>query len=75
MALPVGTSGRRCDHWQGVLYPPGTPVRQRLEYYLRRYQTVEVNAACYRWPRNATFAGWCQRLPDHFPCRRRRRGA
>ncbi len=66
MAVYVGTSGWSYDHWQGVLYPPGTPVRRRLDYYLQRYQTVEVNATYYRWPRDATFANWAQRLPEQF---------
>jgi uncharacterized protein YecE (DUF72 family) len=66
MAIHIGTSGWSYDHWQGVLYPPNIPVRERLGYYVRRYQTVEVNATYYRWPRDTTFAGWFQRLPDGF---------
>jgi uncharacterized protein YecE (DUF72 family) len=66
MAIHVGTSGWSYDHWQGVLYPPDTPVRERLGYYVRHYQTVEVNATYYRWPGDVTFAGWFQRLPDGF---------
>jgi uncharacterized protein YecE (DUF72 family) len=66
MAIHIGTSGWSYDHWQGVLYPPGTPVRERLTYYIQRYQTVEINATYYRWPRDATFAGWFQRLPNGF---------
>ena len=63
----IGTSGWSYDHWQGVLYPPDTPVRERLDYYLRRFQTVEVNATYYRWPPDTTFALWSRRLPDGFP--------
>jgi uncharacterized protein YecE (DUF72 family) len=66
MAIHVGTSGWSYDHWQGVLYPPGTSVHDRLDYYLQRFQTVEINATYYRWPRDRTFAGWFQRLPDGF---------
>ena len=25
MAVHIGTSGWSYDHWDGVLYPPGTP--------------------------------------------------
>jgi uncharacterized protein YecE (DUF72 family) len=66
MSVHVGTSGWSYDHWDGVLYPPGTPQRARLELYVRRFRTVELNASFYRWPRPATFAGWKQRLPDGF---------
>jgi uncharacterized protein YecE (DUF72 family) len=49
-----------------VLYPPGTPPRDRLAHYVRRFDTVELNASFYRWPRTATFAGWRRRLPPGF---------
>ena len=64
--LWIGTSGWSYDHWHGVLYPHGLPVGERLDYYLQRYPTVEVNSTFYRWPPDATFARWRQRLPDDF---------
>jgi uncharacterized protein YecE (DUF72 family) len=66
MAIHIGTSGWSYDHWQGVLYPPATPVRERLGYYVARYGTVEVNSTYYRWPPDATFAGWRRRVPPTF---------
>ncbi len=65
-ALWIGTSGWSYDHWHGVLYPHGLPVADRLDCYLQRYPTVEVNSTFYRWPPDATFARWFQRLPEHF---------
>ncbi len=64
--MHVGTSGWSYDHWDGVLYPPGTPPRDRLAHYVRRFDTVELNASFYRWPRTATFASWRRRLPPGF---------
>ena len=66
MTVHVGTSGWSYDHGDGVLYPPGTPPRQRLEHYLREFGTVELNASFYRWPAESTFASWRRRLPDGF---------
>jgi uncharacterized protein YecE (DUF72 family) len=66
MTWHIGTSGWSYDHWQGVAYPPYTPVRDRLGLYLARYDTVELNASYYRWPSDATFAGWASRLPPGF---------
>src|SRR5438046_641161 len=66
MAIHIGTSGWSYDHWQGVLYPNPTPVCARLDYYVQRFQTVEVNATYYRWPRDSTFAHWRERVPDRF---------
>ncbi len=62
----IGTSGWSYDHWQGIVYPHGTPDRLRLDYYLPRYSTVEVNSSYYHWPRDATFANWRERLPEGF---------
>ena len=62
----IGTSGWSYDHWQDVLYPAGTPSRSRLEIYTSEFATVELNASFYRWPRDTTFAGWRERLPDGF---------
>jgi len=64
--LWIGTSGWSYDHWHGVLYPHGLPVGDRLDCYLQRYPTVEVNSTFYRWPPDAAFVRWHQRLPDDF---------
>jgi uncharacterized protein YecE (DUF72 family) len=64
--IRVGTSGWSYDHWDGVLYPPGLPAWERLGRYVQEFDTVELNASFYRWPRESTFAGWRRRLPDGF---------
>jgi uncharacterized protein YecE (DUF72 family) len=66
MAIHIGTSGWSYDHWESVLYPPGTPPRNRLGLYVQRFGTVELNSSFYRWPRESVFAGWRRRLPDGF---------
>lgn len=64
--IRIGTSGWSYDHWTDVLYPEGTPVAKRLARYVEAFDTVELNASFYRWPRDAVFAGWRQRLPAGF---------
>jgi uncharacterized protein YecE (DUF72 family) len=66
LAIHIGTSGWSYDHWEGVLYPHKTPLIKRLNYYLEKYKTVEVNSTYYRWPRDTTFAGWYEKLPENF---------
>ncbi|MBA2443881.1 MAG: DUF72 domain-containing protein [Nocardioidaceae bacterium] len=66
MAVHIGTSGWSYDHWDGVLYQPGTPARDRLGQYTQRFQTVELNASFYRWPKHSSFASWRRRLPPGF---------
>ena len=62
----IGTSGWSYNHWENVLYPPGLPVGERLGRYTARFDTVELNASFYRWPREQTFASWRRRLPEGF---------
>ena len=64
--IRIGTSGWSYDHWVGVLYPERTAVSARLARYADEFTTVELNASFYRWPKESTFAGWRQRLPDGF---------
>ena len=64
--IRIGTSGWSYDHWTDVLYPAGLPVSKRLARYVEVFDTVELNASFYRWPRDAAFTGWRQRLPDGF---------
>ncbi|MFH5877481.1 DUF72 domain-containing protein [Arthrobacter sp. NA-172] len=66
MGTHVGTSGWSYDHWDHVLYPAGTASRNRLGYYVQKFNTVELNASFYRWPRDASFASWRRRLPEGF---------
>lgn len=66
MVIRIGTSGWSYDHWTDVLYPPGLPVAKRLARYVEEFDTVELNASFYRWPKDTAFAGWRQRLPDGF---------
>lgn len=66
MTAHVGTSGWSYPHWDGVLYPSGTPAAQRLGLYTQRFGTAELNASFYRWPADRTFAGWRRRLPEGF---------
>ncbi|MGE2722589.1 DUF72 domain-containing protein [Mycolicibacterium celeriflavum] len=66
MVVRIGTSGWSYDHWKDVLYPAGTPTAKRLARYVEEFDTVELNASFYRWPKDSAFAGWRERLPDGF---------
>lgn len=64
--IRIGTSGWSYNHWTDVLYPAGMPVAKRLARYVEEFDTVELNASFYRWPKDAAFAGWRERLPAGF---------
>ena len=42
------------------------PQRAWLEYYARRFDTVEVNNSFYRLPEEGVFAAWRERTPAGF---------
>jgi len=64
--IRIGTSGWSYDHWEGIAYPKSGPVRERLEWFVKRFDTVEVNSSFYHWPKAATFETWRTRVPDGF---------
>jgi uncharacterized protein YecE (DUF72 family) len=63
VTVRIGTSGWSYQHWIGVLYPPGLAPAKRLARYVEVFDTVELNASFYRWPRDSTFAAWRDQLP------------
>lgn len=66
MTIRIGTSGWSYNHWADVLYPPRMAPARRLERYAEVFDTVELNASFYRWPKDSTFTGWRERLPPGF---------
>ena len=66
----IATSGWSYEHWQNVLYH-GCPPADRLAPYVAEFDTVELNASFYRWPRGAAFTSWQGRLPTGSACRSR----
>lgn len=66
MTVRIGTSGWSYDHWTNVLYPKGLASARRLSRYVEEFDTVELNASFYRWPKDSTFAGWREQLPTGF---------
>jgi uncharacterized protein YecE (DUF72 family) len=66
MTIFIGTSGWSYDHWDGVLYPHGTPQRERLTLYVQHFPTVEINSTYYHWPADSTFVSWRRRVPPGF---------
>jgi uncharacterized protein YecE (DUF72 family) len=66
LTVRIGTSGWSYNHWVDVLYPPGMPAARRLARYAEVFDTVELNASFYRWPKDSTLTGWRTQLPDGF---------
>jgi uncharacterized protein YecE (DUF72 family) len=64
--LFIGTSGWNYKHWVGRFYPEQTPASQFLSYYLKFFQTVELNNSFYMLPAKQTFIKWKNAVPEYF---------
>jgi uncharacterized protein YecE (DUF72 family) len=62
----IGTSGWHYPHWRGPFYPADLPGGQRLAYYLRFFDTVELNNTFYRQPTPAAVTAWRAAAPPGF---------
>ncbi|UDY24286.1 DUF72 domain-containing protein [Nocardioides sp. Kera G14] len=62
----IGTSGWTYDHWAGTFYPEDLARSKWRDFYVSRFDTVELNASFYRWPGVRPFEGWSRSLPDGF---------
>src|SRR5512142_1393444 len=58
MTLRIGTSGFDYRHWQRIFYPAGLPSNERLAFYARSFDTVELNVTFYRMPAADAFRRW-----------------
>ncbi len=62
----VGTSGWSYPEWIGRFYPNGTSPARMLEFYGRRFPTVEAHSTYRRLPTAATVARWREQVPAAF---------
>lgn len=62
----IGTSGFHYNHWIGRFYPKELKKKDWLEYYLRYFKTLELNASFYHLPVANTFDNWRKAVPPDF---------
>jgi len=62
----IGCSGWYYWHWKGVVYPADLPTNRWLAHYQRVFDTVELNAPFYHWPRAATVQNWARQAAPGF---------
>jgi uncharacterized protein YecE (DUF72 family) len=62
----IGTSGYSFPDWVGPFYPEGTTRAQMLDYYVKQFPAVEVNATYYRIPPPSTLAAMERKTPRGF---------
>jgi uncharacterized protein YecE (DUF72 family) len=64
--IRIGTSGWQYQHWRGPFYDERCPSSKMLEFYVRHFDTVEINNSFYRLPSEQTFDNWRQATPRNF---------
>ena len=64
--LHIGTSGWQYDAWRGRFYPEELKKDEWLDYYVRQFDTVEINNTFYGTPSRETVERWRDRAPAGF---------
>lgn len=62
----IGTSGWSYDHWSGVFYPSGLKASDRLSFYIKHFNSVEINNTFYHLPTPKAFKGWKESAIEGF---------
>jgi uncharacterized protein YecE (DUF72 family) len=65
-AVHIGTSGWHYKHWKGPFYPEKHPASKMLQWYVERFDTVEINNSFYRLPQLSALELWCRQTPPNF---------
>ena len=65
-SIYVGTSGWHYRHWIGTFYPAGYKPPLFMDYYLKFFNTVEINNSFYKLPLLETFDLWRKSVPKDF---------
>lgn len=66
MQCHIATSGWFYRDWKGAFYPDDLPSHRWFGHYTQQFDTVELNAPFYRWPKPATVKTWKRQAPEHF---------
>ena len=64
--IRVGTCAWSFDDWHGPFYPEHLPATERLGFYARYFDSVEIDSTFYAAPTPQTAGHWLDVTPDHF---------
>jgi uncharacterized protein YecE (DUF72 family) len=64
--IVVGTSSWSDPGFVEEWYPQGMQARERLPWYAKRFQAVEVNSTFYAVPDRSTVRRWSEVTPEEF---------
>lgn len=64
--IHIGTSGWLYKHWRGTFYPVEVKIKNQFLYYVKMFNTVEINNTFYGVPSDETFVNWKNTVPQDF---------
>lgn len=64
--IRIGTSGWHYKHWLGPFYPADLRPGDMLSWYMKYFDTVELNNSFYHLPTRETFDAWRRATPSSF---------
>lgn len=64
--IRIGCSGWYYWHWKRVVYPADLPASQWFSHYQHTFDTVELNAPFYHWPKPETVQKWARQAMPGF---------
>lgn len=64
--IKLGTSGFSFQEWIGTFYPEGTKKEDMFMWYVKFFDTVEINSTYYRIPPEKVFASLEEKTSDSF---------
>jgi uncharacterized protein YecE (DUF72 family) len=62
----IGCSGWFYWHWRGIFYPDTKRTDTWFKHYTDTFNTVELNAPFYKWPKLSTVKSWRRNAPEDF---------
>ena len=62
----IGTSGYFYKNWVGDFYPTYMPKYRYFEYYVKFFNSLELNSTFYRFPKITTMRNWKYKIKDNF---------
>ncbi len=66
MMIYIGTSGFLYKNWIGDFYPPDLPKYKFFEYYVKFFNSLELNSTFYRFPKITTMRSWKYKIKNDF---------
>lgn len=62
----VGCSGYFYYHWKGIFYPPDLKPNEWFDYYIKFFNSLELNSSFYRIPKKTSIKRYFTKTPENY---------